>query len=83
LKKAICFCKLYFEKKSKRKGNGEDSSDEDEQIPPEEPADEKPRTIVGVTPVADNKSRYFMGKDYSNSYEKDFEFIDKFDEGIN
>jgi len=24
-----------------------------------------------------------MGKDYSNSYEKDFEFIDKFDEGRN
>jgi hypothetical protein len=23
-----------------------------------------------------------MGKDYSNSYEKDFEFIEKFDEGF-
>jgi hypothetical protein len=32
--------------------------------------------------VVDNKSRYFLGKDYSNSYEKDFEFIEKFDEGL-
>jgi hypothetical protein len=23
-----------------------------------------------------------VGKDYSNSYEKDFEFIEKFDEGF-
>ena len=43
--------------------------------------DEQPETIIGVTPVADKKCRYFLGKDYSNSYEKDFEFIDKFDEG--
>ncbi len=60
----------------------EDISDEDEQIPQEEPMDEKPRTIIGVTPVVDNKTKFFMGKDYSNSYEKDFEFIEKFDEGF-
>ncbi len=60
----------------------EDISDEDETIPQEEPMDEKPRTIIGVTPVVDNKTRFFMGKDYSNSYEKDFEFIEKFDEGF-
>jgi hypothetical protein len=51
-------------------------------MPCEEPADEKPKTIVGVTPVVDKKCRYFLGKDYSNSYEKDFEFIEKFDEGF-
>jgi hypothetical protein len=51
-------------------------------MPIEEPSDEKPKTVVGVTPVLDTKSRFFMGKDYSNSYEKDFEFIDKFDEGL-
>ena len=55
--------------------NNEDSSDEDELIPTEEPPDEKPKTVVG------DKSRFFLGKDYSNSYVKDFEFIDKFDEG--
>lgn len=50
-------------------------------MPIEAPDAEKPKTIIGVTSVADKKCRYFMGKDYSNSYEKDFEFIDKFDEG--
>ncbi|CAF3214829.1 unnamed protein product [Rotaria sp. Silwood2] len=62
-----------------RKDENEDSSDEDI---PQEPIDEKPKTIIGVTPVLDKKCRYFMGKDYSNSYEKDFEFIEKFDEGF-
>jgi phospholipase D1/2 len=57
--------------------SNEDSSDEDEEIPCEEP-----KTIVGVTSVVDSKCRYFLGKDYSNSYEKDFEFIEKFDEGF-
>jgi hypothetical protein len=60
----------------------DDSDSEDEEIPSEEPEDEKPKTVIGVTPVADTKSRFFMGKDYSNSYEKDFEFIEKFDEGL-
>jgi hypothetical protein len=69
-------------KQKGRKKNSEDSSDEDEEMPCEEPADEKPKTIVGVTPVVDKKCRYFLGKDYSNSYEKDFEFIEKFDEGF-
>ncbi|CAF3996900.1 unnamed protein product [Rotaria sordida] len=65
--------------KKVRKNENEDSTDEDEEVP-QEPIDEKPKTIIGVTPVVDKKSRYFMGKDYSNSYEKDFEFIEKFDE---
>ena len=59
--------------------NYEDSSDEEEE---EEEEEEEPKTIIGVTPVVDNKSRYFLGKDYSNSYVKDFEFIDKFNEGF-
>ncbi|CAF4681585.1 unnamed protein product, partial [Rotaria magnacalcarata] len=54
----------------------------DEEIPREEPFDEKPKTNIGETPVVDNKCQYFMGKDYANSYEKDFEFIEKFDEGF-
>ena len=50
---------------------------------PQEPIDEKSITIIGdVTPLSDSKYRYFIGKDYSNSYEKDFEFIEKFDEGL-
>ena len=58
----------------------DDSTDEDEDIPIEEPADEKPKTIIDETSVVNNKTRFFLGKDYSNSYPKDFEFIDKFDE---
>ncbi|CAF0819823.1 unnamed protein product [Adineta steineri] len=66
-------------KRHRKKSQNDDSFDEDEEIPME-PIDEKPKTIIGITPVADDKCRYFMGKDYSNSYEKDFEFIEKFDE---
>jgi hypothetical protein len=51
-------------------------------MPTGEPIDEKPTSIIGVTPVVDKKCRFFLGKDYSNSYEKDFEFIEKFDEGF-
>ncbi|UJR34309.1 hypothetical protein I4U23_021712 [Adineta vaga] len=69
-------------KKHRKNYNDDDSFDEEQEdeIPASEPADEKPKTIVGITPVADEKCRYFLGKDYSNSYEKDFEFIEKFDE---
>ncbi|CAF1532412.1 unnamed protein product, partial [Adineta ricciae] len=71
--------------KRHRKAYDDDSSNEEEEmeeeeIPKSEPGDEKPKTIVGVTPVVDDKCRFFLGKDYSNSYEKDFEFIEKFDE---
>jgi hypothetical protein len=33
-------------------------------------------------PVPDGRYRYFIGKDYSNPYDKDFEFVDKYDEGL-
>ncbi|CAF2780797.1 unnamed protein product [Rotaria sp. Silwood2] len=62
-----------------RKDENIDSSDEDEDIL-QEPIDEKPRTIIGVTPVLDKKCRYFMGKDYANPYDKDFGCLEKFDE---
>ncbi|CAF3529694.1 unnamed protein product, partial [Rotaria sp. Silwood2] len=64
-----------------RKDENIDSSDEDEDIL-QEPIDEKPRTIIGVTPVLDKKCRYFMGKDYANPYDKDFGCLEKFDEGF-
>ena len=35
--------------------------------------DEQPRTIIGTTPVTETQHRFFLGKDYSNSYQKDFE----------
>ncbi|CAF3547959.1 unnamed protein product [Rotaria socialis] len=66
--------------KKVRHHDDQDSSDEDEEIPQHEPLDETPKTNIGETPVVDNKCQYFMGKDYANSYEKDFEFIEKFDE---
>ncbi|CAF4172153.1 unnamed protein product, partial [Adineta steineri] len=75
--------KLHNESKWQRifkrnKRNDSDDSSADEQDTSE--SDEKPKTIVGVTPVVDDKTRFFLGKDYSNYYEKDFEFVEKFDE---
>lgn len=54
-----------------RKNSEAGSSDDEEK--PEEPT---PATVL------DTKHRYFIGKDYSNSYEKDFEFLEKYSEGI-
>jgi hypothetical protein len=34
--------------------------------------------MVGVT---NDKCRFFLGKDYSNSYKKDFQSVERFDEG--
>ena len=53
----------------KNSGSG-DSEDE------EKPEESTPSTVL------DTKHRYFIGKDYSNSYEKDFEFLEKYSEGI-
>ncbi|CAF1294151.1 unnamed protein product [Rotaria sordida] len=64
----------------KSKTNSDDSSDEEEDVSVNESSDTKPKTIVGVTSVMDGTYRYFLGKDYSNYYHKDFEFIEKFDE---
>jgi hypothetical protein len=64
-----------------KKNNNDDSSDEEQNTLVDEPSDKKPKPIIGVTPVIDNKCRFFIGKDYSNYYEKDFESIEKFDEG--
>jgi hypothetical protein len=52
----------------------EDSEDEEK---PEEP-----QTIIGPVPCLDTKHRYFIGKDYSNPYEKDFDTLEKYSEGI-
>jgi len=57
----------------------DNSSDEEFQCEDNVP-DEKPKTVIGITPVAEDKHRLFLGKDYSNSYRKDFEFIEKFEE---
>ncbi len=51
-------------------------------MPIDEPSDKKPKTIVDVTHVVDNKYRFFMGKDYTNMYLKDYESLEKFDEGF-
>jgi len=56
-----------------RKNSEEDSENEEK---PEEP-----QTFIGPSPVIDTKRRYFIGKDYSNIYEKDFETLDRFNEG--
>ena len=56
----------------KRKNEEEDSEDEEK---PEK------RPSAGPSPVIDTKHRYFVGKDYSNPYERDFEFLDRFSEG--
>ncbi|CAF3216807.1 unnamed protein product [Rotaria sp. Silwood2] len=60
--------------------NSDESSDEEEDTSISESSDTKPKTIVGVTSVVDETHQFFLGKDYSNYYQKDFEFIEKFDE---
>lgn len=56
-----------------KKGDEEDS--EDEERPEESSAFAEP------APVVDTKHRYFIGKDYSNPYERDFETLDRYSEG--
>ena len=54
---------------------GSDGDSEDEEQP------EEPTSFIGPSPVIDTKHRYFIGKDYSNPYERDFEFLEKYSEG--
>jgi len=68
IKKVLCLIK-----RAKRTNAHEDSEDEEK---PEEP-----QPIIGPAPGLDTKHRYFIGKDYSNPYEKDFEFLEKYREG--
>jgi hypothetical protein len=55
------------------KKTDEDSEDEENY--------EEPEPSIIAPSVIDTKRRYFIGKDYSNPYEKDFETLDKFNEG--
>ncbi|CAF1211187.1 unnamed protein product, partial [Adineta ricciae] len=57
----------------KMKSNHEDD-DSDEEY------NEEPQVHPESIPELDTKRRYFIGKDYSNPYEKDFETLDKFSE---
>ena len=54
---------------------GSDVDSEDEEQP------EEPTSFIGPSPVIDTKHRYFIGKDYSNPYERDFELLEKYSEG--
>ena len=58
-----------------KKNSSREGDSEDEEKP------EEPQPSNGPTTLLDTKHRYFIGKDYSNSYEKDFEFLEKFGEG--
>ena len=42
---------------------------------------EEPKPVIGSLSIIDTKHRYFVGKDYSNLYEKDFEMLENFGEG--
>ncbi len=57
-----------------KKTSGEEDSEDEEQF-------QEPQSSVNPLPVIDTKRRYFIGKDYSNPYEKDFETLDKYSEG--
>ena len=57
----------------KKNSAEEDSEDE------EKPEESQPN--IGPMLGLDTKHRYFIGKDYSNPYEKDFEILEKFSEG--
>jgi len=73
---------VLFDKQKTRTNDDDSSEDEEQDISNDEPTDEKPKTIVGVTPVVDDKCRFFLGKDYTNFYQKDYESIEKYDEGF-
>ncbi|CAF0855862.1 unnamed protein product [Rotaria sordida] len=66
--------------KKHKKNKSEVSSDDDEEILQEESIENKFKSIINIPPVLNKKRRYFLGKDYSNPYTKDFEFLHKFDE---
>ena len=65
--------KFEFWPFQKARKHTEDSDDDEdvENLPP----------IRDPTPAIDRKHRFFIGKDYSNAYEKDFEALDKYNEG--
>jgi hypothetical protein len=58
------------------KKNSGDGDSEDEEKP------EEPQSYIGPSPVLDTKHRYFIGKDYSNPYERDFDTLEKFADGL-
>ncbi len=41
----------------------------------------EPQSVTAPSIVIDRKHRYFIGKDYSNCYEKDFDTLDRYGEG--
>lgn len=47
----------------------------------DESDDKEPEPHIGLTPGLNKKHRYFIGKDYSNAYKKDFEMLEKYSEG--
>ena len=69
----------FESQREKAENTDDDENSSDEEV--DEVSDERPKPIVGVTPVADSKCQFFLGKDYSNYYQKDFEFVEKYDEG--
>ncbi|UJR30086.1 hypothetical protein I4U23_017627 [Adineta vaga] len=57
----------------KMRNSYEDDSEEEE-------LSEEPQIFTGPSHTADTTQRYFIGKDYSNLYQKDFETLEKFSE---
>ncbi|UJR32480.1 hypothetical protein I4U23_019942 [Adineta vaga] len=68
----------FFKRKQMNDTDDDENSSDEE--PNDEVSDDQPQAIVGITPVADSDCRFFIGKDYSNYYQKDFEFVEKYDE---
>ena len=58
----------------KRQRWGEEDSEDEEK-----PEESQPSIVPSVT--MDVAHRYFIGKDYTNPYEKDFVELEKYDEG--
>ncbi|CAF4011620.1 unnamed protein product, partial [Rotaria sp. Silwood2] len=50
-----------------------DDSDNEETL-------EETQAVVGPTPEIDRRQKFFIGKDYSNAYEKDFEALENYAE---
>jgi hypothetical protein len=58
-----------------KRGSDDDSDDEQKNF-------SERQSTTGPSIVIDRQRRYFIGKDYSNCYEKDFQTLDKYSEGI-
>ncbi|CAF3792945.1 unnamed protein product [Rotaria sp. Silwood1] len=62
-----------WRKLAQKAKKGSDDSDNEEVV-------EEPQAVISLSLEIDRKQKLFIGKDYSNVYEKDFEILEKYSE---